>query len=365
MKKTRKRLLIALLALTVIFCAAASAFAGVVTVSDGEYKAEMATGEKMFKVVDCKLTVKDGKAQAEILLSGSSYYALVMGTEEDALADYNAKDESKWIKADGEREYVSESGETKTGRVYTIPVDSFDKPINLVSVSEKYYNQGNIEKMFYPRTLIIEGNYGIKADTGEKMFKIVNCTLSVKDGKLNAEVFLSGTGYYALFIGTKEEAAASYEAKDESKWIKADGEREYVSESGETKTGRVYTIPVESLDDALQLISVSEKYYNQGNIEKMFYERSITFDMDTMTAISLDLVPVKDENTGDSQTGNQGNNNEGQNNQSSGGESGSNTEKTDAAVPETGDNSNLAGSVSLMMAAAVMSAVFIKKRKNA
>ena len=199
MKKTRKRLLIALLALTVIFCAAASAFAGVVTVSDGEYKAEMATGEKMFKVVDCKLTVKDGKAQAEILLSGSSYYALVMGTEEDALADYNAKDESKWIKADGEREYVSESGETKTGRVYTIPV--------------------------------------------------------------------------------------------------------------------------ESLDDALQLISVSEKYYNQGNIEKMFYERSITFDMDTMTAISLDLVPVKDENTGDSQTGNQGNNNEGQNNQSSGGES--------------------------------------------
>lgn len=365
MRKTGKKLLTVLLALTMVLCVGTSAFASVDTISDGEYKAEMATGEKMFKVVDCKLTVKDGKAQAEILLSGSSYYALVPGTEEEALADYNAKDESKWIKPDGEREYITQNGETKTGRVYTIPVESFDKPIHLVSVSEKYYNQGNTEKMFYPRTLILEGKYDIKADTGEKMFKVVNCSLSVKDGKLSAEVLLSSTGYYALFIGTKEEAAASYEAKDESKWIKPSGEKEYISESGETKTGRVYTIPLESIDNTVELISVSEKYYNQGNIEKMFYERSITMVEDTMKAISLDLIPVSDENTGNTGTENQGNNNDGQNNQTGGSENNTNTDKADALVPETGDNSNFASSFSLMVAAAVLSAVFMKKRKNA
>ena len=219
--------------------------------------------------------------------------------------------------------------------------------------------------MFYPRTLILEGKYDIKADTGEKMFKVVNCSLSVKDGKLSAEVLLSSTGYYALFIGTKEEAAASYEAKAESKWIKPSGEKEYISESGETKTGRVYTIPLESIDNTVELISVSEKYYNQGNIEKMFYERSITMVEDTMKAISLDLIPVSDENTGNTGTENQGNNNDGQNNQTGGSENNTNTDKADALVPETGDNSNFASSFSLMVAAAVLSAVFMKKRKNA
>lgn len=364
MKKTGKKLLTVLLAMTMVLCAGASAFAGSITVSDGKYKAEISTGEKMFKVIECNLTVKDGKAQAEILLSGSSYYALVPGTEEEAIADYNAKDESKWIKPDGEREYVNENGETKTGRVYTIPVESFDKPIHLISVSEKYYNQGNTDKMFYSRTLIFEGKYNVKADTGEKMFKVIDCNLTVKDGKLSAEVLLSSTGYYALFIGTKEEAAASYEAKDESKWIKANGEKEYISESGETKTGRVYTVPVESLDSAIQMISVSEKYYNQGNTEKMFYERSIKLNEDTMTAVSLDLVPVKDDNQGNTGTDDQGNDNNDQSNQTGSGEI-VHTDKADSTVPKTGDDLNLAESVSLMMAMAVLSAVFMVKRKNA
>ena len=127
----------------------------------------------------------------------------------------------------------------------------------------------------------------------------------------------------------------------------------------------MYTIPLESIDNTVELISVSEKYYNQGNIEKMFYERSITMVEDTMKAISLDLIPVSDENTGNTGTENQGNNNDGQNNQTGGSENNTNTDKADALVPETGDNSNFASSFSLMVAAAVLSAVFMKKRKNA
>ena len=38
------------------------------------------------------------------------------------------------------------------------------------------------------------------------MFKITDCKIKVKNGKLTATITLSGTGYDRLFLGTKEEA---------------------------------------------------------------------------------------------------------------------------------------------------------------
>ena len=83
-----------------------------------------------------------------------------------------------------------------------MPVDSIDEVLKIVSISQKYYDAGNTEKMFYERTLTFDkatlvpadGEYEISVDTGEKMFKVVDAVLKVKDGKMTAVVTLSGTG---------------------------------------------------------------------------------------------------------------------------------------------------------------------------
>ena len=41
---------------------------------------------------------------------------------------------------------------------------------------------------------------------------------------MTAEILLSGTGYYALYKGTADEAPG-FTAKDESQWIKYEGKK--------------------------------------------------------------------------------------------------------------------------------------------
>ena len=56
---------------------------------------------------------------------------------------------------------------------------------------------------------LAEGTYKIECDTSSSMFPVPSCTLTVKDGKLTAEMVMGGHGYLYLFMGTGEEAAAA------------------------------------------------------------------------------------------------------------------------------------------------------------
>ena len=289
MKKLTKRILTVFMAVAMVMSSATVAFADT-GLADGTYAYTVETGEKMFKVIDASVTVKDGQAEATLLLSGTSYYALVPGTMDEAKDDYETNDESGWCKAEGTKEYTTADGETKIGAYYTIPVESLDQPISLVSVSKKYYDEGNVEKMFYQRTLtfaekaeepaptpaVKDGTYNVNVETGNKMFKVVDATLTVKGGQMTALVTLSGTGYEYLYAGKvnaeNTDALDTVAAEDRiapcATVTGEDGGEQYQ-----------YEIPVSALDTALDFGAFSKN-------KQVWYARTLTFDSASLTAVT-------------------------------------------------------------------------------
>ena len=251
--------------------------------SDGIYSTTAETGASMFKVVEVKLTVKNGKMSAVITLSGEGYDYLYMGTATDA-----ATHTGNWIKYSGSAAYTLD-GETKTGRTYEIPVSALDTPLTIASHSER-------QKKWYDRTVTIssknlkktgdipaegtpaDGIYSTSAVTGAAMFKVVGTKLTVKNGKMTALITLSGIGYDYLYMGTGADAA-----NHTDQWIKYKGTATYTLD-GETKTGRTYEIPVAALDKPITVASHSESH-------KKWYDRTITFS-------SKDLKKIGDVSIG-------------------------------------------------------------------
>ena len=122
--------------------------------------------------------------------------------------------------------------------------------------------------------------------SSSSMFKVVDCILTAKDGKMSAVLTLSGTGYGYLYMGTKEEAASA----DQSSWIPYQ-----VNEEGKY----TYTVPVEALDKEIAVAAYSIK-------KGIWYDRTLTFQSETMKKIA-DLNSTDSENKGDSgNTGNSG-----------------------------------------------------------
>ena len=122
--------------------------------------------------------------------------------------------------------------------------------------------------------------------SSSSMFKVVDCILTAKDGKMSAVLTLSGTGYGYLYMGTKEEATSA----DQSFWIPYQ-----VNEEGKY----TYTVPVEALDKELAVAAYSIK-------KGIWYDRTLTFQSETMKKIA-DLNSTDSENKGDSgNTGNSG-----------------------------------------------------------
>lgn len=237
--------------------------------SDGYYTTTSETGAAMFRVIDTKLTVKNGKINAEITLSGIGYDYLYMGTAEKA-----SEHKDQWIKYFGTVQYI-ENGENKTGRKYIIPISALDTPLTMASRSEK-------KEKWYNRTITVssknlkktgelpaegtpeDGIYSTTAETGAAMFKVIAVTLTVKNGKMTALVTLSGIGYDYLYVGTAAEAA-----KHQNQWIKYNGTSKYTL-NGTTKTGRTYELPVSALDQGIKIASHSESH-------NKWYDRTITF----------------------------------------------------------------------------------------
>ena len=103
---------------------------------------------------------------------------------------------------------------------------------------------------------IKDGYYQVTTECSASMFKIIDAKLKVVNGKMTAELTLSGTGYDYLYAGTKEQAA-----KDKANWAP-------FTKNAEGKY--VYTVPVSALDEPLNFASHSKK-----NDE--WYDRVVTF----------------------------------------------------------------------------------------
>ena len=280
------------------------------TLADGTYTVETETNNQMFKVISTKLTVKNGKMEALIMLSGTGYDHLYLGYAKDVEAN-----QDQWIKWKDEIPYTTADGQEKTGRTYVIPVSALDQaiPVTVYSKSRKQWFERTItlksegikkveteevnpgpstaptetptspttpapstapSQPARPAGVPADGVYTTTAETGTTMFRVVEIILTVKNGKMSAEITLSGTGYDYLYMGTAAEAAGN-----ENQWIGfKDKEKSYI-EDGEEKTGRSYIIPISTLDTPLAMASHSVK-------RDKWYDRSITVSSNNLKKIS-------------------------------------------------------------------------------
>ena len=244
------------------------------TLPGGKYAIkEVTSSSPMFRVVSCELISANGEMYADITLNGTGYDYLYAGTADAA---GKAKQE-EW----------SCYKENALGRyVYRVKVTSVDKGIAIAAHSKK-------NNKWYDRTLTFntigmtkaveaeDGTYKANVTSSSSMFRVTDCVLTSKNGKMTAKVTLSGTGYDYLYAGTSAKAAA-----DSANWVK------FVEENGKY----TYIIPVDALDAEIPVAAHSKK-------NNKWYDRTLVFSS----------TGVKKPGSNGPANGNNGNTNQGNN----------------------------------------------------
>lgn len=134
-----------------------------------------------------------------------------------------------------------------------------EKSTQVATKSEMSAIQDVVEDWMVPvyANELQDGSYEIEVDSSSTMFKVEECVLTVKDGKMSAVMTMGGKGYLKIFMGTGEEAV---DASEDSYIFYAEAE-----------DGRhTYEVPVEALDSGISCAAYSK------NREK-WYERTLVF----------------------------------------------------------------------------------------
>lgn len=123
---------------------------------------------------------------------------------------------------------------------------------------------------------VADGSYHVEVKSSSSMFRVIDATLTVTDGEMEAVITLSGTGYLKLFPGTGEEAAES----DFSSYIgyEEDADGHYT-----------YTFPVEALNKEIPCAAFSRR-------KERWYDRLILFDASSLPEDAL-AVSLPDYDT--------------------------------------------------------------------
>ena len=261
----------------------------------------------MFKVSKSTVTKKDGELEITIKTEKAHYDALYLGSKDDLLKSSIIEGTKT---EDGGMTFTFKVPQAQAGQ--TIPVSlrrskkqtwydtmylwmyiptpeetSTPEPSPEPTPSPNPMPNPEPPPTPTPEATVANGIYSMDVVSSSSMFKVVDCILTVKDGKMSAVLTLSGTGYGYLYMGTKEEATSA----DQSSWIPYQ-----VNEEGKY----TYTVPVEALDKELAVAAYSIK-------KGIWYDRTLTFQSETMKKIA-DLNSTDSNNKGDSgNTGNNGN----------------------------------------------------------
>ncbi|MGM9586536.1 MAG: hypothetical protein ACI3VA_03510, partial [Candidatus Limivicinus sp.] len=94
-------------------------------------------------------------------------------------------------------------------------------------------------------------------DSSSSMFKITQCELTVEDGNMTAVMYMGGTGYLKVFMGTGEEAVEA-------------GEAECIPYAEAADGTHTFTVPVEALDLGISCTAFSKS-------KEMWYDRTLVF----------------------------------------------------------------------------------------
>ncbi len=186
--------------------------------NDGIYEIEVRSSSSMFKVVDCRLTVKEGEMTAVMTMGGTGYLNVFMGTGEEAV---NASEET-YIPfeetADGltvkegemtavmtmggtgylnvfmgtgeeavnasEETYIPFEETADGAHTFTVPVEALDQGIDCAAFSKKKEKWYDRVLVFLSTSLPAEAFKELKVTTAED--------LKLEDGTYLAEGTLSG-----------------------------------------------------------------------------------------------------------------------------------------------------------------------------
>ncbi len=100
-----------------------------------------------------------------------------------------------------------------------------------------------------------DGTFEVTVESSSSMFRIDHCLLTVKDGAMEADLAMGGTGYLYLYPGTGEEAAGA-------------DEKDYISFEEDEDGVHHFIIPVEALDSPFPCAAYSRK-------KEMWYDRTL------------------------------------------------------------------------------------------
>lgn len=109
-----------------------------------------------------------------------------------------------------------------------------------------------------------DGTYGVEMKSSSSMFKVDRCELQVKDGTMQAVLYMTSQSYLYLYAGTAEEAAAA-------------SEEDYIPREEADDGMGSFTLPVEALDAGVSCAAFSKK-------KEKWYDRTLLFRADSLPA---------------------------------------------------------------------------------
>lgn len=141
------------------------------SINDGTYSVEVASSSSMFRIVECELTVKEGKMTAVMTMSGDGYLRLFMGTGEEAVEA-------------SEEDYIYYEEDSEGRQTYEVPVEALDMGIDCAAWSKK-------KEKWYDRTLVFRASSLPEEALKEEAFTTAK-DLNLEDGTYQIEVKLEG-----------------------------------------------------------------------------------------------------------------------------------------------------------------------------
>ena len=130
------------------------------------------------------------------------------------------------------------------------------------------------EPMISEDGVLADGVYRAEVETGQPMFKVVDCVITSEDGKMTAVITLSGTGYDYLYAGSAKDAYAA-------------GGEGWIPFAEDPETGKyTYTLELATVTEPAAVAARSARYASEGRGEAAWIDRTLTFVTDSIVKIA-------------------------------------------------------------------------------